>query len=100
MTDYAAACFFFDFLMEGQLDPMTGKYLINNSPEELSERSIRSSHLKKDSPMKQHSMISSAKSYSTSSSKKSFAGGKKLDFSEPRSFMYVKHLHHPGVSKI
>lgn len=45
MTDYAAACFFFDFLMEGQLDPMTGKYLINNSPEELSERSVRSSQL-------------------------------------------------------
>lgn len=31
MTDYAASCFFFDFLMEGRLDQLTGKYTINNS---------------------------------------------------------------------
>ena len=39
MTDYAAACFFFDFLMEGTLDQFTGRYTINNSPEELDQRS-------------------------------------------------------------
>ena len=39
MTDYAAACCFFDFMMEGQLDPLTGKYTINNSPDEMSNRS-------------------------------------------------------------
>ena len=33
MTDYAASCYFFDFLMEGDLDPFTGKYMINNSPD-------------------------------------------------------------------
>ena len=54
MTDYAAACFFFDFLMEGQLDPLTGKYTINNSPDEISERSRLSSRHGQDesSPMK------------------------------------------------
>jgi hypothetical protein len=48
MTDYAAACFFFDFLMEGTLDSLTGKYIISNSPEEISERSRVSSKLSKD----------------------------------------------------
>jgi len=32
LTDYAAACFFFDFLMEGSLDPFTGKYSIERVP--------------------------------------------------------------------
>ena len=54
MTDYAASCYFFDFLMEGSLDPLTGKYSINNSPDELSERSRISSRLgdEDDSPLK------------------------------------------------
>lgn len=30
MTDYASACYFFDFLMEGKLDQFTGKYFIDN----------------------------------------------------------------------
>ena len=57
MTDYAAACYFFDFLMEGKLDPLTGKYTINNSPDELSERSRISSRMGDDddfSPVKKH----------------------------------------------
>lgn len=102
MTDYAAACYFFDFLMEGQLDALTGKYMINNSPDEISERSRTSSRINKDeeSPLKQNS-VSSQKAYSTASgSSKGFAGGKKHDFSEPRTFMYCKYLHHPGISKI
>lgn len=28
LTDYAAVCFFFDFLMEGTLDQFTGQYSI------------------------------------------------------------------------
>ena len=31
LTDYASACFFFDFLMEGKLDQITGKYEINTA---------------------------------------------------------------------
>lgn len=31
LTDYVASCLFFDFLMEGKLDQLTGKYTINNS---------------------------------------------------------------------
>ena len=57
MTDYAASCYFFDFLMEGKLDPLTGKYTINNSPDELSERSRISSRMGDDddfSPVKKH----------------------------------------------
>lgn len=39
ITDYAAVAYFFDFLMEGELDPFTGKYTIDNSSdgESLSE---------------------------------------------------------------
>lgn len=54
LTDYGAACYFFDFLMEGELDPLTGKYTINNSPDDMSERSKLSSQLgyDRDSPLK------------------------------------------------
>ena len=54
LTDYGAACYFFDFLMEGELDPLTGKYTINNSPDDMSERSRLSSQIgyDKDSPVK------------------------------------------------
>ena len=88
--------------MEGELDAFTGKYMINNSPDEMSERSRMSSRIGKDddSPLKQHS-ISSGKGYSTASrSSNSFGSGKKHDYSEGRTFMYCKYLHHPGISKI
>ena len=35
LSDYAAACLFFDFLMEGKHDAMTGKYTINNPARSL-----------------------------------------------------------------
>ena len=37
MTDYAAACSFFDFLMEGQIDQLTGKYTINNQVRKINK---------------------------------------------------------------
>ena len=45
MTDYAASCYFFDFLMEGEIDPFTGKYTINNSPDQQMSRSHLSSRI-------------------------------------------------------
>lgn len=45
MTDYAASCYFFDFLMEGTLDQFTGRYTINNGPEDQESRSRNSSRL-------------------------------------------------------
>lgn len=105
MTDYAAACYFFDFLMEGKLDPLTGKYTINNSPDELSERSRLSSRLDEEdeySPMKKQSQHRSGRLHSVRSA--STAGsafkGRSGDCEESRSFMYVKNLKHPGISKI
>lgn len=88
--------------MEGELEPLTGKYMINNSPDEISERSRISSRMAKDeeSPLKQNS-VSSSKAYSTTSgSSKGFGNGKKHNYSEPRTFMYCRYLHHPGISKI
>lgn len=39
MTDYASACFFFDFLMEGKLDQFTGKYYIDTMAKSPSKAS-------------------------------------------------------------
>jgi len=107
MTDYAAACFFFDFLMEGQLDPLTGKYTINNSPDELSERSRLSSRHGQDeqSAIKhQNSTFSGSERHSTRSNStnglSALKKNRREDYTEQRSFMYVKHLKHDGLSRI
>ena len=60
MTDYASACYFFDFLMDGQLDQFTGAYSINNSPDSISERSQLSSRQTENSPMKNNHSTSSS----------------------------------------
>ena len=46
MTDYSASCYFFDFLMEGKLDQLTGKYYIESSQSE--NASSRQNSLMKD----------------------------------------------------
>lgn len=103
MTDYAAACYFFDFLMEGSLDSYTGKYTINNSPEEQEQRSETSSRIgslmddTNQSPGKRHS--SSAKKSQHKSSSSYSTADQEL-YIRPRCFMYTRYLHHPGVSKI
>jgi hypothetical protein len=48
MTDYAAACYFFDFLMEGKLDQFTGKYTIDNFTDTSSMGSRQSSTMKRE----------------------------------------------------
>ncbi len=108
VTDYAAACYFFDFLMEGQLDPLTGKYTINNSPDEMSERSRLSSRHGQDdqSPMKHQNSTFSGGSERHSTRSNSTTGmsalkrNRREDYTEQRSFMYVKHLKHDGLSRI
>jgi len=108
MTDYAAACYFFDFLMEGELDPYTGKYTINNSPDMQESRSRLSSRSgnNEESPFKQQdeSQFSSKRGiqsgYSGAGSSTASSAAKTRDCSEQRSFMYVKHLNHTGISKI
>jgi len=54
MTDYASACYFFDFLMEGKLDQFTGKYTIN--PLELQAHNASKSFNANDSMSSDHSM--------------------------------------------
>lgn len=104
MTDYSAACYFFDFLMEGTLDQYTGKYTINNSPEEIDNRSETSSRLGSDnsSPLKATNSSRSSVGRKTYQSRpKSHTTSSTNDeWTEQRSFMYVKYLHHPGISKI
>ena len=104
MTDYAASCYFFDFLMEGTLDQFTGRYTSNNGPDDQESRSRTSSRLggmsDDVSPIKP----------STTSFKQGVAYGRPKstyststgadEYTETRSFMYVKYLHHPGISKI
>ena len=40
LTDYSAACYFFDFLMEGRMDKFTGQYQVevHRDPDEIVEK--------------------------------------------------------------
>ena len=106
LTDYAAACYFFDFLMEGQLDPFTGKYTISNAPEDLEERSQTSSRFGNSLHPDEEKSVrkGSSRILQQSSSKKGNGDSRSVstgaDETEPRSFMYVRYLHHPGISKV
>lgn len=47
LTDYAAVCFFFDFLMEGNLDQFTGTYKIekyDDSKSTISDKTLSFNH--------------------------------------------------------
>ena len=72
MTDYSSVCYFFDFLMEGKIDPFTGSYFIEDFPDEA-ESEIRE---EKDT------------------------GRGRSDFVQPRSFFYCKYVHHAGIATI
>lgn len=102
MSDYAAACCFFDFLMDGQLDQFTGKYTINNSLEEIEERSHTSSRIGSlhgdDKPIRK----TSSGLLQQSQSKRNDRSVSTVESEDirPRCFMYVRYLHHPGISKI
>lgn len=73
MTDYAAACFNFDLLMEGKLDEYTGQYYVEmkKEPEDLIDKEIME-RTKEE----------------------------KGELFEPRSFMLCRFLHHPGLATI
>lgn len=74
LTDYSAACLFFDFLMDGKLDQFTGKYQIDNNAFNGND--------------------------SVSSASKSKASSYRRDSTEQRTFMYCRYLHHPGLAAI
>lgn len=126
MTDYAAACSFFDFLMEGKIDQLTGRYTINN---QLRNSSIHDGGSTNDassqgrgdddemnnfedgrrsSNSKSHQSRSQLSSENQSPYKQTGRrhnqsraySDYKRDFSENRCFMYCKYLAHPGLSKI
>ena len=107
LTDYATACFFFDFLMEGKLDQFTGKYTID--PLALSASNANKSFNANDSVSSEHSMGTKQSSKYSSANKAgkkhqhstSLVGGREpKDHSEQRSFMYCRYLHHPGLANI
>ena len=111
LSDYVASCLFFDFLMEGKLDQLTGKYTINNSNrsvlggESTNDASSRGGEDDDNFSMSQGSHSRSQNSSEKRTPNKGSARTGSLvehrrDFSEQRSFMYCKYLHHPGISKI
>lgn len=107
LTDYASSCFFFDFLMEGKLDQLTGKYTINNGNKSIldgqstNDASSRGGEEEDfDDAGISMSQNSQSKSQISRSGRKRRQVEHKRDFSEQRSFMYCKYLHHPGISKI
>lgn len=72
ITDNASACLFFDILMEGELDPMTGEYEIESTDNTFDEPDKRGG------------------------GENDFAAVRK----EPRNFMFCNYLHHPGLASI
>ena len=114
MTDYASSCYFFDFLMEGKLDQLTGKYTVNNANQMksmLGDSTHDASSRGGEDNDDQGSSISSNTKRSELSSDQDSAYKRKgqrhnysvdyqRDRSEQRTFMYCKYLHHPGISKI
>lgn len=75
LTDCAATCFFFWFLMEGQLDQYTGQYTIDK----YEGKSIRDSKIS----------ISKTSEQNT-----------EADEVEERCFMYCSYIHHYGLASI
>lgn len=75
LSDYAAACFHFDLLMEGRIDKYTGQYFVEvqRDPDELVDADL----------------VNEAKDKAN-----------KNEFFEPRNFMFCKYLHHPGLATI
>jgi hypothetical protein len=75
LTDYAAACFHFDLLMEGRIDKFTGQYFVEvqRDPDELVDADVANESKDK---------------------------ANKNEFFEPRNFMFCKYLHHPGLATI
>ena len=73
LTDYAAATFNFDLLMEGKLERQTGQYFVEveREPEDITEKEI----------------VERARE----------EGG---EIYEPRNFMFCRFLHHPGLATI
>lgn len=73
LSDYAAACFFFDFLMEGKLDKYTGQYSIEVGKD---QDDMEGGNPPNDPDKREVETV------------------------EPRTFMYSKFMHHPGLSTI
>ena len=76
LSDYATVCLFFDILMEGKLDPQTGDYSVEvqRDPDDITEP-----------PKTKGTQIMPPDMQS---------------YFEPRSFMYCRFLHHPGLAAI
>ena len=70
LTEYASICHFFDILMEGRFEKETGDYKIEV--------------IKDPDDIEDHE----------------FNEKKPNNFYEPRTFMYCKFLHHPGLATI
>ena len=84
LSDHASICFFFDILMEGQLDAETGDYEI----ESLEDGQTDLTAAQKKEALGDMGQDKIAK----------LAGSFKKK--EPRTFMFCNFLHHPGLSTI
>lgn len=80
LSDYATVCLFFDILMEGKLDPQTGDYSVEivRDPDDIE------ADTKPAIPGASLSLVNPTPK----------------NYFEPRSFMYCRYLHHPGLAAI
>ena len=83
LTDYASVTFFFDFLMEGQMDQFTGQYAIEKFDDSKSLQNSSKSIRKKDDTLSLGSK-----------------SGLEEDAVEKRCFMYSKYIFHSGIAAI
>lgn len=100
LTNNAAITYFFDILMEGQLDQQTGEYSITwTKEEEYAEDEVPPNATPKNAISQNPTDNSALKSANGG------PGGentlKKIGvMREPRVFMYTHFLHHPGLVSI
>lgn len=100
LSDYSAACSFFDFLMDGKLDTLTGKYTVHNPNKSVMGSTQDGSRMDYGEEGESTYSTPSKGSNPNLSTNRGRSPEHRRDFSDQRSFMYCKYLHHPGISKI
>jgi len=90
LTDNAAACCFFDILMEGKLDRQTGEYNVSWERELEDPNYIESASEEENSEKEEVKKKTVVTKDLTST----------ITHTEPRGFMFCSFLHHPGLARI
>lgn len=110
LSDAASICTFFDFLMEGTLDPVSGNYEVDVNNAEFTKRRARVEKQSSVSIATPHSSKYSASSRASSRQSlrpskgptpaPQLAKPRGPDMTKSRGFIFIPFLHHPGLANI